>query len=404
MVEDLPELRELVAEQLGTWEYTVWAIHAGQFDDLYQRFYAGGEVAEARQLPEDVWAVLDQAVIRNASDIHMSVGEQPAVRIDGSIVRLHTAPLTADWCREEFRRLAGEGRFETLEALNDVDFAITFGAARFRVNLGADRRGFTAALRKIPTKIPQIADLGLPPSLVDYVCGLDRGLVLVTGPTGSGKSTTNAALLAELAARYPKHILTLEDPVEYVLPSGRAMVHQRELGESFDSFDTGLRQALRQDPDVILVGELRDPETMETALHAAETGHLVFGTLHTVDAASTVARLVSSFPSDVQDHVRAQLAYILKAVVSQTLLPLRNAKGRVAAFEIMTSNPAIASNLRKVDGHVQLRQAIETARGEGMQTLEMHLAELVLAGTVAEDVAALKAPNLDDFHRRLAAE
>jgi len=409
MVEDTQANRQEIADILDTWAFNIVLLAAPQFDRLFNQAYNGTFESQTLILPESIFAVLDQAVKRDASDVHLGVGEPPIVRVDSALVRLETESLTGEWCEEHFRALcdmggeaAGAYRWDQLETRNDVDFAITYGASRFRVNLGRDRLGYTGALRKIPTKLPNAAELGLPSDIVDYVTSLDRGLVLVTGPTGSGKTTTNAALMAEIADRYPKHILTLEDPVEYVLPSdSKALVRQRELGASFSDFGDGLRQALRQDPDVILVGELRDRETMETALHAAETGHLVFGTLHTVDAPSTVARIVTAFPGEEQDHIRSQLAYILKAVVAQTLLPKRSGNGRVAAFEIMKQTPAIMTNLSKEGAAHQLRQAIENSSQDGMQTLDMHLAELVKSGVVSEEVAALKAPNVEDFYRRV---
>jgi twitching motility protein PilT len=283
---------------------------------------------------------------------------------------------------------------------SDADFAFTYGAARFRVNFGRDRRGMTIAARKIPTNVPTMQDIHLPEA-VRRLVGLDRGLVLVVGPTGSGKSTTLASMLSAIAVDQHRHIITLEDPIEFMIPSGRSVVHQRELGQSFISFPAGLRQALRQDPDVILVGEMRDLDTIRTALTAAETGHLVFGTLHTFDAPSTVGRLVSSFPAEEHDQVRAQLSYILKAVVAQTLLPLATTKGRVAAFEVMLSTPAIQNNLRKVEGHAFLRQTIETSSRDGMQTMEMALVDLVRRGVVRLDDAEQRAPDPENFRRRI---
>jgi twitching motility protein PilT len=256
------------------------------------------------------------------------------------------------------------------------------------------------AARKIPTKIPTPDEISLPLAVQNLV-HLDRGIVLVTGPTGSGKSTTLAALLASIARNQSRHIITLEDPVEFHLPSGRSVVHQRELGASFTSFSDGLRQALRQDPDVILVGEMRDLETIRTALTAAETGHLVFGTLHTYDAASTITRIVSVFPPEEQDQVRSLLSYIMKAIISQTLIPNMSGTGRSAAFEVMLATPAIANNLRRIDGQAQLRQTIETSSREGMQTLDMALVELVKRRAISEEHALEKAMFKEDFLRRL---
>jgi twitching motility protein PilT len=226
--------------------------------------------------------------------------------------------------------------------------------------------------------------------------------VLVTGPTGSGKSTTLAALLDHIARKQGRHLITLEDPIEYVFNAGpTSVVNQREHGASFTSFPDALRQALRQDPDVVLVGEMRDAATAQTAVTAAETGHLVFSTLHTYDAQSTVARLVSMYPEGEQDHAREKLAYILRGVVSQTLVPRANTTGRVAAMEIMTSTPAIANNLRNPQGIVHLRSTIQTSRKEGMQTMEMALADLVVRGVVSQEEAEFRARDIEEFRRYL---
>ncbi len=409
MIEDTFENRSAIAEQLGTWAYAIRFVAAPQWEALWKQSHRSGKSVDELTLPDDIHDVLDRAVQRNASDVHLGVGEPPVLRVDGTLERLNTTELTLEWLQENLRALvdmAGErsaqARWDRLVEDNDLDFAITYGTARFRVNLGGDRLGLTAALRKIPSRLPKASELNLPEDLVDYIADLERGLVLITGPTGSGKTTTNAAILQAITQRHSKHVVTLEDPIEYFLAGeGKALVHQRELGASFDTFSSGLRQALRQDPDVILVGELRDRETMETALHAAETGHLVFGTLHTVDAPSSVARIVTAFPGEEQEHVRAQLAYVLKAVVAQTLLPRRAGSGRIAAFEIMKASPAVSMALRKADGQTQLRQAIEGSVRDGMQTLDMHLSDLVKDGHVLEEIARLKTPNIEEFQRRL---
>jgi twitching motility protein PilT len=244
-------------------------------------------------------------------------------------------------------------------------------------------------------------ELALPHSVQNFI-NLDRGLVLVTGATGSGKSTTLAALLAQICTSQKRHLITLEDPIEFILPQGSSVVHQRELGTSFSSFPEGLRQALRQDPDVVLVGEMRDLSTIRTAITAAETGHLVFGTLHTFDAASTVSRLVAMYPSEEQDQIRSTLSYTLKGIVSQTLLRSISGKGRVAAFEVMVTNFGIANNLRKIDGAVHLRGAIETGSRDGMQTMDMALADLVRRRLITEEEALEKVVDAADFKRRMS--
>ena len=399
LVEDSEYNIEMAASFLGTADFEVWLITAGQFDALYRSTYTGestGEDPETR----DIFEVLDEGVRRRASDIHLQVGEPPGLRVDGTVIRLPRQPLTQAWIDREVPQLVGPDRYDTVTTTFDVDAAYSYGASRFRVNVGADFRGQTVALRKIPTKVPTLDEIGLPPA-ARGLCDLERGLVLVTGPTGSGKSTTLAAMLSHIGATYSRHIITLEDPIEFHIPAGKSMINQRELFESFSSFPNGLRQALRQDPDVILVGELRDLETMKTALTAAETGHLVFGTLHTYDASATVARLVSSFPPEEQAHARAQLAYILKGIISQSLLQLASAKGRAAAFEIMLGTPAIQNNLSKLDGHKQLRQTMETSMRDGMRTMEMSLVELCRSGLVREEDARHYAPDRESFDRRM---
>lgn len=398
MVEDLPESLERLREQFGA-DPEVWLITAFQFDQLFARFYDG--VVEST-LPscDSIFEILDEAVRRGASDVHLSTGLPPYLRVDGRLTALDLAPLTEDFLLRQMEQLAGRSRMDVWETTSDIDFAFTYGVARFRVNVGRDRRGVTVAARKIPTEVPTMESLRLPPA-VQRMVELDRGLVLVVGPTGSGKSTTLASMLSAIASSQSRHIITLEDPIEFMLPSGRSVVHQREMFQSFGTYPAGLRQALRQDPDIVLVGEMRDQDTIRTAITAAETGHLVFGTLHTFDAPSTIGRIVSSFSAEEQEQVRAQLAYTLKGVVAQTLLPLAASKGRVAAFEVLVANTAISNNLRKLDGHAQLRQVMEVSQREGMQTMEMALADLVRRGVVRVEDAEVRAPDIESFHRRV---
>ena len=401
-VEDAAFNVESIAQLLARTDFEIWLMTAVQFDQLYRSYYQN-ETISSFDAVRDLYEILDEAVRRNASDIHLTVGEPPALRVDGRLFDLPRQPLDAEWFESELPKLISEDKIEIARTHHDVDSAYSYGASRFRVNIGADLHGFTAALRKIPTRVPTLDEIGLP-AAVRRFAELERGLVLVTGPTGSGKSTTLAALLAHIAATYGRHIITLEDPIEFHIPRARSIVHQRELGESFETFPGGLRQALRQDPDVILVGELRDLETMKTALTAAETGHLVFGTLHTFDASSTVSRLVSSFLPEEQAHARSQLAYILKGIVSQALLARATGKGRAAAFEVMVSTPAIQNNLSKLDGHHQLHQTMETSLRDGMVTMEMSLVDLVKRGVVREEEARFYAPDKDAFDRRLAIQ
>lgn len=403
-VEDLPPNVERVARALGRehLDFEIWTISAPQFVELYKATY-NGEKLDTRPPVDSIFTILNEAVGRRASDVHLSVGRSPTLRVDGALQELPFQPLTRQWLEEQMEELGGADRIARLREFYDADFIYKYGAHRFRCNLGMTEDGINLAARTLPTKVPTPDDLKLPQA-IRKLCDLERGLVLVTGPTGSGKSTTLAALLGEIARRQGRHIITLEDPIEFALPrDGKSVVDQREFRRSFTSFPDGLRQALRQDPDVILVGELRDQDTMRTALMAAETGHLVFSTLHTYDASSTIGRLVSAFSAEEQNQVRAQLAYILKGVVSQTLLPHAQGRGRVASYEVMLSTPAIANNLRKVDGHHQLRQAIEVGRGMGMQTMEMGLADLVRQGLIKVEDAEYRARDVEDFRRRLEA-
>jgi len=397
LIEDLPEIVNRLETLLGKFE--IVACSMMQLNELIKACYSG-KVAVQREFLNDIYTVFDEAVRRGASDIHISVGLPPVIRVNGRMEELPFQNIDSEWMRSEIARIGGKVRLAKAEKKFDEDMAFPYGASRFRVNFGADRKGLTIAARKIPTKIPNMEDLGLPRAAQNF-CNLDRGLVLVTGPTGSGKSTTLAAMLANIAINQSRHIITLEDPVEFHLPMGRSVVHQRELGASFTSFPDGLRQALRQDPDVILVGEMRDLDTIKTATAAAETGHLVFGTLHTFDSSATVTRIVSAFPTDEQDQVRSLLAYILKGIVSQTLLPTMNGKGRAAAFEIMVSNPAIANNLRKIDGQATLRQTIEISGKDGMQTMDSALADLVRRRIVSEEAALEKVTDPEAFQKRV---
>lgn len=399
-VEDLPSNVDLVALTLNTTTFEVWLMTASRFTRGFKAVYAN-EQHETFPESGDIFEVFDEALRRRASDIHLSVGVPPAIRVDGSPQYLRRRPLSAEWVRAQAQLIAGERGMTALEESTAYDFAYSYGSVRFRVNLGFDRFGVMIAARTLSSKVPAADALGLPHPIRDLVRN-ERGLVLVTGPTGSGKSTTLASLLTTMATMQSRHIITLEDPIEYYLESGQSLVHQREQGRDFLTFPAALRQALRQDPDVILVGELRDYETTATAVTAAETGHLVFATMHTYDAASTVSRLVSVFPPEEQDQIRAQLSYVLRGIVSQTLLPLASGKGRVAAFEIMLNNPAIRANIRLSDGHTKIHQVIETSVKEGMCTMDMSLSDLVLRGIVRETDAEEKVRDIEDFRRRVS--
>lgn len=342
-------------------------------------------------------AILRAAVERGASDLHVKAGDVLRARIDGRLVPLTRQPLTAEQTRSiAHRLLPGEAERARLDALTDYDCSYAVAdVGRFRVNIMRQRGAFSAVLRLIPHEVPTLDALGLPAS-VARIAEAERGMVLVTGVTGSGKSSTLAAMIRHVNARCEKHILTLENPVEFLHADLKGSVTQREIGVDTESFRHGLRAALRQDPDVILIGEMRDAETVDTALKAAETGHLLLSTLHTSDAQSTVLRTVAMFAAEEQAVVRMRLAESLHAVVSQRLLPRASGKGRVVAAEIMVVTPAIRDLI--VEGRVnEVRELIEEGQQYGMQTFDQHLAELVRRETVTYEVALAAATRPSDF-------
>ena len=331
--------------------------------------------------------LLMEMVARNASDLHMSMSAPPMLRRRGHLERIDGfEPLSRDDTRDLLYRILSTEQQKHLEIKRQLDFAHSIpGVARFRVNCYFQRESLSAAFRLIPHQIKSLEELGLPPSL-HMLAEKPRGLVLVTGPTGSGKSTTLAAVIDEINRTRADHILTVEDPVEFLHKNKRCLVNQREIGLDAVSFAEALRGALRQDPDVILVGEMRDLETIGTALTAAETGHLVFGTLHTQSAPSTVDRIIDVFPAEQQEQVRVQIAGTLQGVVTQALIPTADGQGRVAALEILLPDDAVRNLIRQ--GKVeQIYSVMQTSTGKGMQTMEQSLAELVIRRTIAKELA-----------------
>ena len=330
--------------------------------------------------------LLRQAVGRHASDIHFSVGTAPAARIDGALVKLCDEKLTVDMADAIADLVMDDRLHKIYEENGEVDFAYSVPElGRFRVNIFRQRGSTALALRILNAKIPDPASLGLPDCVVKMV-EKRRGLVLVTGPTGSGKSTTLASLINILNQNYPYHIITLEDPVEYLHRHAKSIVNQREMGMDSRNYATALRAALREDPDVILVGEMRDLETISIAVTAAETGHLVFSTLHTIGAANTIDRIIDVFPSYQQQQIRTQLADVLECVVSQQLLPRCDGKGRVAAMEVMLVNGAIR-NLIRESKTFQIPSVIQTNRKLGMITMDDAIFELYGQHIITEDLA-----------------
>jgi twitching motility protein PilT len=324
--------------------------------------------------------LLTEAADKGASDLHLSSGEPPLLRVHGDLVRTEhprTAPAEVSAL---VNSIMSDAQRETFQAEHEVDFACELpGRGRFRVNVFTHSRGPGAVLRAIPSEMPSLDALQMPPILKE-LCTRERGLILVTGPTGSGKSTTLAAMVDVINQTWDAHILTVEDPIEFVHPPKRCLVNQREVGPHTKSFSNALRSALREDPDVILIGEMRDLETISLALTAAETGHLVFGTLHTSSAPKTIDRIIDVFPAGQQGQIRTMLSESLEAVVAQTLLKKKGG-GRVAACEVLIGVPAVRNLIREAKLH-QIPSMMQTGQRVGMQTLDMALADLVKRGMI----------------------
>lgn len=346
--------------------------------------------------------LLERMVKDGGSDLHLSSNLPPVARIDGNLKRYDMPPLTPDEIENLlFPMLTNEQR-RRLEQDWELDFSYGIeGVSRFRVNFYKDKGNYAAAFRTITSQVPSFEQLGLP-DIVRKTAEKPRGLILVTGPTGSGKSTTLAAMIDYINSTKSEHILTIEDPIEFIHTSKQSIIHQRELGMDTRSFANALRAALREDPDIILVGEMRDHETIALALTAAETGHLVFGTLHTSSAAQTIDRIIDVFPEGQQQQIRVQLANSLVAVFAQTLLPKMNPdgtkKGRIMAQEIMLVTPAI-SNLIRESKAAQIYSTIQMNQGMGMQTLEMSLANLHREGKITLEDAMARSSRPDELRR-----
>lgn len=334
----------------------------------------------------DISELLAFTVKNKASDLHISSGEPPMIRIHGDITRIKVPPIDARNVQAMVYDIMNDSQRKSFEEHLELDFSFALGdVARFRVNIFWQSRGMSAAFRVIPCEVLSLEMLNAPRIFKD-IAMKPRGLCLVTGPTGSGKSTTLAAMIDHRNESERGHILTIEDPIEFVHNSKNSLISQRELGPHTKSFDNALRSALREDPDVILVGEMRDLETIRLALTAAETGHMVFGTLHTSSAPKTIDRIIDVFPSGEQAMVRSMLSESLQAVISQTLLKRFDGNGRVAAHEIMIGNPAIR-NLIRENKVPQMVSVLQTSQREGMQTLDQNLQQLVKAGKIKQQAA-----------------
>ncbi|WP_194724588.1 type IV pilus twitching motility protein PilT [Noviherbaspirillum malthae] len=344
----------------------------------------------------DISELLAFSVKNKASDLHLSAGLPPMIRVHGDVRRINLPPLEHRDVHGMIYDIMNDGQRKAYEEVLECDFSFAIpGLARFRVNAFNQDRGAAAVLRTIPSKVLTLEQLNAPKIFAELALK-PRGLVLVTGPTGSGKSTTLAAMINHLNETEYAHILTVEDPIEFVHESKKCLINQREVGPHTMSFNNALRSALREDPDAILVGELRDLETIRLALTAAETGHLVFGTLHTSSAAKTIDRIVDVFPAEEKEMVRAMLSESLQAVISQTLLKTKDGSGRVAAHEIMLGTPAIRNLIREAKV-AQMYSAIQTGSNMGMQTLDQNLTDLVRRNVISSAAARAAAKIPENF-------
>jgi len=341
--------------------------------------------------------LLERMVAQGASDLHVTTGSEPAIRVNGRLQRLDdVGRLSADDSQRLLYRILSTEQQKQLEIKRQIDLSYSIpGLARFRVNVYFQRQSLGAAFRLVPAELKTLDDLGLPQQLHD-LAKKPRGLVLVTGPTGSGKSTTLAAVIDEINRNRHDHIMTIEDPIEFLHRHKNCIVNQREIGPDAISFAEALRGALRQDPDVILLGEMRDLETIATALTAAETGHLVFATLHTQDAPSTVDRLIDVFPAAQQEQIRVQIASTLQAIVTQTLVPTIDGAGRVPAVEILYPDDAVRNLIRQAKVE-QIYSIMQTGTQRGMQTLEQALVDLVVRGKISQDTAISRSSRPDQL-------
>ena len=346
--------------------------------------------------------ILKAAYEADASDIHLVAGHPPVMRVHTVVTPMDMPALTAEQCVAFLKEMAPKEAQARFDQNKDSDFSyFAQGIARYRVNAHMQKTAVGLALRIIKTKVPPLDKLSLP-DVITRLTYLPRGLVLVTGDTGSGKSTTLAAMIQSMNERYSKHIITLEDPVEYTFQSDRSLIEQRELGADMPSFASALKHALRQDPDIILVGEMRDLETTALAITAAETGHLVLSTLHTVSASQTVERIIDMYPANQQNQIRSMLANTLQAVISQTLFSRIDAPGMIPAVEVLLCTPAVRNLIREARTF-EIPNVIETSKSLGMTTLDKSIAELYFNGMISRDDAIASATMPDKLERLLAA-
>lgn len=346
----------------------------------------------------DLVDIFLEVLERDASDLHLTVGSPPIIRVAGKLIKLDYPLLTHNDTRELVYSILTQDQRKKIENDWEIDFSYSVpGKARFRVNAYFQRNSLGAAFRLIPTGIRNVEELLLPPILHE-LAGKPRGFVIITGPTGSGKSTTLAALIEEINQTREEHIMTVEDPIEFLYRHKKSIINQREVGSDTKSFNRALRSVLRQDPDVILIGEMRDTETMQAALTAAETGHLVFATLHTQDAPQTIDRIIDVFPSHQQGQVRVQLAATLMGVCTQQLLPTVDGIDRVPVCEVLVPTPAVRNLIREAKTH-QIYSAMQTGSQYGMQTMDGSLADMVRRGKISKELALRRSSNPDELER-----
>lgn len=348
----------------------------------------------------DIIQLLTKAVKAKASDIHITVASPPMIRVNGKLIKMEDNKLTPEDTKNIVQQMMTPDQVLSFKEKGELDFSYSnAGLGRFRVNAYKQRGSYSMAIRVVTFKVPTIEELNLPPVITE-LSKKQRGLILVTGPTGSGKSTTLAAMINYMNESRNDHILTLEDPIEYLHKHNKSVVNQREIGNDSYSFANALRSALRQDPDVILVGEMRDLETISIAVTAAETGHLVLSTLHTIGAAKTIDRIIDVFPPHQQQQIKVQLSSVLEGVISQQLLPKADESGRAAAFEIMVTNPAVRNLIREGKTH-QMQTVIQTGSKLGMKTMDASLMELYRSRTITRETLQKYAVDIDMLTRQM---
>lgn len=350
----------------------------------------------------NIFNLLKEAVNIGASDIHITINSVPIARVKGKFIKLSDDILTKKHTKEMVKEIADEERFKQIDSIGELDFSASLeDGTRFRVNAYKQKGNYALAIRTINAKIPSFNELQLPETIKTFT-EKNKGLILVTGPTGSGKSTTLASLIDIINQNRQAHIITLEDPIEYVHNHKTSIVNQREIGSDSKSFNSALRAILRQDPDVILIGEMRDSETISIALTAAETGHLVFSTLHTIGSAKTIDRIIDSFPPEQQQQVRTQLSTVCEGIISQQLLPTEDGNGRVAATEVMMVTPAIR-NLIRENKTFQIQNTMQTGSSKGMHTMDQDLIRLYQQGRITREMTLGRCSDFDYVNKCLVS-